>query len=383
MYATLYHAFLDLLGVEIPFLKIFMMFGFFVALAFVAASYVMTLDMKRYEAEGVIKPFQVAVKEPDARWEYITSAVIGFLFGFKVLHLFLNLGTLADDPQSYLMSTQGSLPLGIILMLAFVGYKYYQLKNTSPVEKGLTETFYPHTMMGNMTLVAALAGFAGAKLFHHLEHFGDLIDDPMVLFRDPFSGLTFFGGLIAGGAAVIWYSSKRGVNWKTMLDIGGPGMMLAYGVGRMGCHMSGDGDWGVENLAPKPDWLSWAPDWVWAYNYEGNVHGMVLENPVWPTPFYEVIMALAIFGILWGIRKKFAPGVLFSIYLIFAGLERFIIEKIRVNPDYHFLGMNFTQAEMISFTMMLLGVIGIIYFNKINKNKTSTDGTATESVSEA
>ena len=370
MYATLYHAFLDLFGVSIPIFKIVMMFGFFVALAFLAASWVMSLDMKRYEKEGVIRPFQKEIEKPNTAWEYISNAIIGFIFGFKILHLLLNADTLGNDPQSFLMSSDGSWILGAVLALVFVGAKYFQLKKEPPYVEGATTTFYPHMMMGNMTMVAALVGFAGAKLFHHLEHFKELVDNPMVLFQDPFSGLTFFGGLIAGGAAVLWYSGKRGVPWKTMLDIGAPGMMLAYGVGRMGCHMSGDGDWGIENLRPKPDWLSWLPDWAWAYNYEGNVHGMILKNPVWPTPLYEVIMALIIFGILWSIRKRFAPGVLFSIYFIFAGLERFIIEKIRVNPKLNVLGMELTQAEIISFTMIILGVVGIIYFNKTkDKNK--------------
>lgn len=373
MYATLYHAVLDLFGIEIPFLKIVMMFGFFVALAFLGASWVMTLEMKRYEQEGVLKAYQQPVKKPNKTWEYLTSAIIGFIFGFKVIHLLFNIGELGDNPQGFLMSGEGSWLWGIVLAVGFVAMKYFQFQKDAPFEEGKTITFHPHMMMGNMTLVAAAVGFAGAKLFHHLEHFSELIADPMVLFRDPFSGLTFFGGLIAGGAAVLWYSGKRGVPWKTMLDIGAPGMMLAYGIGRMGCHMSGDGDWGIENLSPKPEWLCWLPDWAWAYNYEGNVHGMVLENPVWPTPMYEVIMALIIFGILWSIRKKFAPGVLFSIYFIFAGFERFLIEKIRVNPKLSFLGMELTQAEIISFTMMLLGVIGIFYFNKTkNKNKPLT-----------
>ena len=370
MYATLYHAFLDLFGVSIPIFKIVMMFGFFVALAFLAASWVMTLDMKRYEKEGVIRSFEKEIEKPNAAWEYISNGIIGFIFGFKIIHLLLNADTLGNDPQSFLMSTDGSLVLGVVLALVFVGAKYFQLKKEPPFVEGTTTTFHPHMMMGNMTMVAALVGFAGAKLFHHLEHFKELVDNPMVLFQDPFSGLTFFGGLIAGGAAVLWYSGKRGVPWKTMLDIGAPGMMLAYGVGRMGCHMSGDGDWGIENLSPKPDWLSWLPDWAWAYNYEGNVHGMILENPVWPTPLYEVIMALIVFGVLWSIRKRFAPGVLFSIYFIFAGLERFIIEKIRVNPKLNVLGMELTQAEIISFTMIVLGIVGIIYFNKTkDKNK--------------
>jgi len=350
-----------------------MMFGFFVALGFLVASWVMTLELKRKEAKGEVKSFQKPVKAPNAAWEYISSLVVGFLFGFKLVHMALNFSSIADNPQAFLISGEGSWLWGLILAAAFVGYKYYFLKKQPPIKEGATFTYHPFMMMGNVVMIAAITGFAGAKLFHHLEHFSDLIADPMVLFRDPFSGLTYFGGLIGGALGVLWYANRQGVNWRTMLDVGGPAMMLAYGIGRMGCHTSGDGDWGIENLAPKPDWLNFLPDWAWAYNYPGNVHGLVLENPVWPTPLYEVIMALIIFGILWSIRKKpFPAGVLFSIYLIFAGVERFVIEKIRVNPDYHFLGMSFTQAEMISTFMVLLGIAGIIYFYKITSKKKPT-----------
>jgi prolipoprotein diacylglyceryl transferase len=363
MYATLYHAIKDLFGIEIEFFKIVMMFGFFVALAFLAANWVMTLELKRYEAEGKIKSFQRLVTEPNNLVDYITSGLIGFLLGFKVINLLFNLGDYSSNPQDYIMSFEGSWIFGIVGAAAFVGYKYYELKKEPEFIPGTKETFHPYMMMGNMTIIAAAAGFAGAKVFHHLENYKDLFADPMILFRDPFSGLTFFGGLICGGAAVIWYANKHGVKWKHMLDIGGPSMMLAYGIGRMGCHFSGDGDWGIVNLSPKPDWLSWLPDWAWAYKYPGNVHGLVLENPVWPTPVYEIAMAFVIFAILWTIRKKFGPGVLFSIYLIFAGIERFVIEDIRVNPS-QFGDGGFTQAEWISITMMLLGVVGIIFFNK-------------------
>ena len=79
-------------------------------------------------------------------------------------------------------------------------------------------------------------------------------------------------------------------------------------------------------------------------------------------------MALIIFSILWAIRKKFAPGVLFAIYFIFAGIERFSIESIRVNPD-QFEAVAFSQAEIISMVMMLLGVIGIFVFNRMHKKE--------------
>ena len=364
MYPTLYHAILDLFGISIPAFKIVMMFGFFVALAFLAGNWVVTHEFKRLEKDGVLKPFQQRIKKPNLIKELFTSSVIGFLVGYKFVHLALNFDSLSNNPQAYLVSTQGSWLWGVIMFVLFAGYSFYQFKKLPVVEANKTAIHHPHMMIGNMLIVAAVTGFAGAKLFHHLEHFEELFADPMVLFRDPFSGLTFFGGLIGGAIGVLWYSGKKGVPWRHMLDVGGLALMLAYGVGRMGCHMSGDGDWGVENLSPKPDLLSWLPDWIWAYNYPGNVLGVVLDNPVWPTPFYEVLMALFLFVILWKIRKRLLPGVLFSVYLIFAGIERFLIEKIRVNPDYHFLGMDFTQAEMISFSFILLGTAGILYFRK-------------------
>lgn len=370
MYPTLYHAVKDIFGLDIPFLKLIMMFGFFVALAFVAALWAMTSELKRREAIGQVKSFMKPVVRPSLISEYFTSSVIGFIVGFKLVYLVFNLSLVSDDPQGFLLSLRGSWLWGVIMLIAFVAYKYYTLKKLPPLPKDAKVEFHPYEMMGNLTVIAALAGFVGAKVFHHLEYWDEFMADPIGALADPFSGLTFFGGLICGGAAVLWYANKHGVKWKTMLDVGGPAMMLAYGVGRLGCHTSGDGDWGIENIAPKPDWLSWLPDWAWAYDYPNNVLNVVLENPVWPTPLYEVVMAFILFGVLWAIRKRdFAPGVLFSIYLIFSGIERFLIEKIRVNSKYHILGMEVTQAELISTLFVVLGVLGIIYFTKQRKNQ--------------
>jgi phosphatidylglycerol:prolipoprotein diacylglycerol transferase len=157
-----------------------------------------------------------------------------------------------------------------------------------------------------------------------------------------------------------------------MLDVGGPGLMLAYSIGRMGCHLSGDGDWGIPNLAQKPSWL---PDWLWSSTYPHNVinEGVPIKDcigrfcselplPVYPTALYESIICLALFAFLWSIRKRIhAPGLLFSIYLILNGLERFTIELIRVNSKYHVAGISFTQAELISSLLILLGISGAIW----------------------
>jgi prolipoprotein diacylglyceryltransferase len=157
--------------------------------------------------------------------------------------------------------------------------------------------------------------------------------------------------------------------------------MLAYGTGRLGCQLSGDGDWGIVNLAPKPDWMSFLPDWFWSYSYPHNVissgvpiegcfgrHCMILPQPVFPTPLYEAILCIALFFVIWSFKKKLkVPGTVFSLYLLLNGIERFTIEQIRVNNKFMFLGMNLTQAEIIASCLILLGVTGLIVFSK-NRN---------------
>jgi len=225
-------------------------------------------------------------------------------------------------------------------------------------------------------MIAAVSGIIGAKVFHNLENMGAFIADPIGQLM-AFSGLTFYGGLIAGAASVIWYTRKYKINILHLIDSAAPALMLAYGIGRIGCQLSGDGDWGVDNLTPKPEWMSFLPDWMWSFNFPHNVINagvpikdcvgnfcMELVNPVWPTAFYEVVMSLIIFGILWSVRKQIkVPGILFFIYLIFNGVERFFIEKIRINTEYNILG-GITQAEIISLCLVIIGFLGCILLYK-------------------
>ena len=158
--------------------------------------------------------------------------------------------------------------------------------------------------------------------------------------------------------------------------------MWAYGIGRIGCQLAGDGDWGIPNDAPVPSSLSFLPDWMWSFDYPGNINGVKLMDEfhqmgfesitgkAWPTPFYETVMAFIIFGILWSFRKKIKiPGIIFSAYLIFNGIERFFIEKIRINPQYELFGLKATQAEIIAVLLFIAGIVGIWYAIKVNKSK--------------
>ncbi|MCO6494910.1 MAG: prolipoprotein diacylglyceryl transferase [Bacteroidetes bacterium] len=394
MYPTLYDMFADLFGLKIPFLRVVQSFGFFVAISFLLAHYTMSLELKRKEKEGILtgKKIKTIIGKPYAQTEYILSGFLGFLLGFKLLPI-LFFSSEMSDPRSFLLSFQGNWILGIIATAAVVYYKYYEDKKqrkNPPVEQTIVE--HPYQIMGNMTVIAAVAGLLGAKIFHNLENWDQFMADPVGSLLS-FSGLTFFGGLICGGAAVIWYANKKGVKPLHMLDIGGPAMMLAYASGRIGCHIAGDGDWGIVNTAPMPAWLSWLPKWFWAYNYPNNVNGECnpytygtpeyfanancnfAETPhlvadVFPTPLYEIIICGIFFFVLWSLRKKIkTPGVLFGIYMILAGFERFWIEKIRVNTILHFLGMKVTQAEIISVFLMLGGVALIVFAIAKHKKK--------------
>ena len=380
MYPTISHLLFDLFGINIP-LPI-QTFGFWVAIAFILASWIISNELKRKEKEGFLSSTKVneIIGKSLTTSEIISSLLTGFFIGFKFIEALFHYTDLVNNPQDFILSTRGNL-LGGILIAAISFYLKWTENNKTKLAtpKTIEKTVHPFELVGNMTMIAAVSGIIGAKIFHNLENMDAFLADPIGQLIS-FSGLTFYGGLIAGAVSVIWYANKYKINTKHLIDSAAPGLMLAYGVGRIGCQMSGDGDWGIDNHAPKPEWMSFLPDWMWSYTFPHNVINagvpiegctgnfcMELANPVWPTAFYEVIMSLAIFGILWAMRKHIkVPGALFFIYLAFNGVERFFIEKIRINTEYNILG-GITQAEIISFSLILTAIIGITYLYKSKK----------------
>ncbi|RZK56291.1 MAG: diacylglyceryl transferase [Pedobacter sp.] len=380
MFPTVSHFISYLFGVDIP--LPFNTFGVFVALAFVAGYWAFTKELKRKEALGLIHPTKriITVGEPANVSDILLNAFFGFIIGYKLVYAIINYKLFVNDQQGVLLSTKGNVIGGIILAIIFAYWDYSEKQKTKlPKPKKVEVTVHPHEVMSSMVVWAAVWGFLGAKIFDNLEHWDTFVKDPIGgLFS--FTGLTFYGGLICGGAAVLYIARKNGIKPLHMLDVGGPGMMLAYSVGRIGCHLSGDGDWGIPNLNPKP--FTWLPDWLWAYTYPNNVAregnhiaGCIgnycneLAQPVYPTPIYEVILAFILFIILWKIRERIKlPGMMFGIYLMLNGVERFFIELIRVNSKYTVAGIPFTQAELISSLLFIGGLILVIYSIK-NKEK--------------
>jgi phosphatidylglycerol:prolipoprotein diacylglycerol transferase len=242
----------------------------------------------------------------------------------------------------------------------------------------------PSLVIWNVTVYAVLVGFVGAKLFHIFENWDAFTRAPgQMLFSS--GGFTFYGGLIVAAVFVAWYLRRLKIDVGRFADAVAPGLMLGYGIGRIGCYLAGDGDWGVcSNLADKPGWI---PDWLWSETFPNNLLGpnqtpidvidytmrqmqeagmnaevCVGASGVYPTMLYEFAMAAALTAVLWAIRKHaFAAGWLFFVYLVFNGAERFIIEQIRVNNVGEFFGVSATQAEVIAVVLMLAGVIGAVW----------------------
>jgi len=221
-------------------------------------------------------------------------------------------------------------------------------------------TFAPvHVVLSELVTIVAIVGVFGARLFHILEHTAEFVENPLGMIFST-AGLSIYGGLICGGIAGATYLKKRCVPIIPMLDALSPSIILGYGIGRIGCQISGDGDWGIaSNMALKPSFI---PDWLWAQTYQNNIAGVSISFPgVYPTPIYESLTAFSIFLLLWTIRKNnHSTGYMISMYLLMSGFGRLLIEKIRINSPYHFLTFNFTQAELISAMFILIGLYGIL-----------------------
>jgi phosphatidylglycerol:prolipoprotein diacylglycerol transferase len=385
MYPNLYYAFEDLFGISFSPLRFINSFGFFVAIAFIAAASLVTAELKRKSKAGLLQPTEdtITVGKPASITDLFLNFLLGFVLGYKVIALFFLDAAVTADPQAYIFSGAGSLPVGIITGLLLAGLKWREAQK-SKLEKPETRKvrIWPQDRVGEITMLALVFGLLGAKMFDIFENWSDFLTRPMAYILSG-GGLTFYGGLICATIAIVIFARKHKIPLRHLADSLAPSLMLAYAIGRIGCQIAGDGDWGIVNESPNP--LSFLPDWMWSYNYPHNVNEvgipipgctgrycMQLPNGHFPTPFYETVACTLLFCVLWAVRKKLRPyGALFALYLILNGLERFFIEKIRVNNRMEFLGFNPTQAEVISTGLVITGIVLWIFLKK----KTATVAT--------
>ncbi|HNE46096.1 MAG TPA: prolipoprotein diacylglyceryl transferase [Chitinophagales bacterium] len=401
-------------------------FGFFVGLAFMAAGYILYRELRRKEKAGIFhaEKVKVMVGEPASAFELISNAVFGFILGFKIGGMIFNWQTFNDDPQSFMFSGEGNILVGL-LGAALLAYSKYREKKKEqlPQPQEKTLLLYPSARLGDFVMLAAIFGILGAKMFSNFEEengWSEFLQNP---FKNFFSGLTIYGGLILGAAAIIYYAIRKKINVLHLGDAVAPALILAYGIGRIGCQVSGDGDWGIINSAyisqengtlreaekgeidsviqihaayyiREFDSLSnvksvyvkapgFLPRSLVAQNYAYNVNkeGMYIAKcqgdycgqlpaSVFPTPIYETIMSLMIFGMLWWLRRRVTvPGMILAIYVIFVGIERFFIEKIRVNNVLEFAGIRATQATFISIIFVIFGLVMALVLVQVEKRR--------------
>ena len=360
-------------------LSVIQMFGLLMGCGFFALGYILYKELKRKEQQGILKSTSKQVWEGKGVQinDVVSNGIFGFVLGFKIPEIAMNFADFKDNAAGFVFSGRGNILFGIVGLLIFAGYSYWkgqQSKTDQP--KQVTRVTHPHERVGDIIVLAAIFGILGSRLFSILENMDSFLRDPIgQLFSG--SGLTIYGGFILATIAIAYYVRKNGMPAIHVADAIAPALILGYGIGRLGCQISGDGDWGLVNELAKPGWF-FLPDWMWAYNYPNNVlnEGVPIDGcadkycsklspPVFPTPIYEVFTSGVIFLILWFNRPRVKKaGVMFSLYLTLMSVARFAVEHIRVNPRYNVVGMELSQAQLISIALFLIGVFGLYYFKK-------------------
>jgi phosphatidylglycerol---prolipoprotein diacylglyceryl transferase len=193
-----------------------------------------------------------------------------------------------------------------------------------------------------MGFAALLGGLVGSRLDFIIENYSDVKHD---FFGNLFSGsgLVWYGGVIGGAIGVFLWAWWRGFLTLALLDLAAPALALGYAIGRCGCQLSGDGDYGK----------AWDGPWAMAYP-----HGTKpIDQTVQPTPVYETLAMGLVALLLWRLRDRVSNGLLFALYLLIAGTERFLVEFIRRN-DHVAAGL--TWAQLFSLAMMLVGAVWLL-----------------------
>jgi len=264
---------------------------------------------------------------------------------------------------------------GLLLWLAAVAATFVLHRNFSRHAVGADAL--------NIVALVVVAGVVGAKVWHELQNISELrfalhiiarpgIHHPLQVvlhFLEWFqTGFAWFGGMVSGIAVLMiqGHSARfRGPEWKSpdepgsilgprvgairMLDLAAPAAALGYGIGRIGCLLSGDGDYGINTTLP------------WGVHMAKDA--LVPPNPpnalVQPTPIYELLFSLVVFWILWQLGKRSRPvGWLTGLYLVLSGIGRFLVEFVRINPRLYFHN-TMSNAQVAAAASVLVGLIVI------------------------
>jgi phosphatidylglycerol:prolipoprotein diacylglycerol transferase len=218
----------------------------------------------------------------------------------------------------------------------------------------LKRRHYNPELASSLVFAAAVGGLVGARLLFIVENWNNFVSAPMnYIFTG--AGFTWYGGFLGGTLAVSWLVKRNGLAWLDGADIAAPALAVAYGIGRLGCHFAGDGDWGSVTDVP------------WGVAYVNAIIGWVDPNTgepyprgvrVHPTPLYEFASSAAIFAVLKILgAKNYAAGTIAWVYLILSGFARFMVEFWRINPTIAF---GLSEAQLFSLALTAIGLGGLM-----------------------
>jgi phosphatidylglycerol:prolipoprotein diacylglycerol transferase len=212
----------------------------------------------------------------------------------------------------------------------------------------LRELGKPPDWSYEMAFAALVGGLVGSRVYYVIQNYSLVKHDLLgSLFSG--SGLVWYGGLIGGAIAVLAWAKWRGILTLALLDLASVPLAMGYAIGRIGCQVSGDGDYGKVSSLPT------------SMSYP---HGTVPTPPgvtVLPTPIYETVAMGLVAWWLWRMRDRFRPGALFACYLVLAGVERLLIEFIRRN---HRVLLGLTGPQLESVALIILGTAWLMWLRR-------------------
>jgi phosphatidylglycerol:prolipoprotein diacylglycerol transferase len=225
---------------------------------------------------------------------------------------------------------------GVMAMFAF-------LVPTLLLRKEMRRIKFDPELANGIAIAAMIGGFVGARLYYIIERWDRFLADPMdYIFTG--AGLVWYGGLLGGFLAVAWYIRRKSIAVALVSDLMAPLLALGQTFGRVGCLLSGDGDYGPPSDLP------------WAMSFPKGI--IPTTDKVHPTPIYDMVLLFAIFIVLWQLRRKALPnGFKISLYLALLGIERFTTEFFRTTPE---VLAGLTVAQIISIILLAAGCLGMI-----------------------
>jgi phosphatidylglycerol---prolipoprotein diacylglyceryl transferase len=233
---------------------------------------------------------------------------------------------------------------GVMLALAF-------LAAGNVVGRELARKGYDPDLASSMVLWAAIGGLIGARVLSLFDDWQGFLRDP-VGFLFTGAGFVFYGGLIGGFLTVsslIWW---RGLPWLKVVDCVAPALAIGQAIGRIGCQLAGDGDWGTPSTVP---WAMSYPNAIIGWEEWTRANNLPPDVRVHPAPVYETVAYGAVFFFLWRLRKQPLPdGFMLWLYLVLSGAVRFLIEFVRVNPK---LVLGLSEAQLISLALIAIGAV--------------------------